>query len=676
MTEGSKEEDTSEEAPVKKVDEHPEVRERETTPAPIVSLVKVQEVLFAVEPAVVEPDVVPIEETIAVADTAIALGVEQAEIAAAEANESAAKAEEAAIAAVEAADVAAHAPVEFAEEASNAAMEMAEEAQRMSEIANAAASDAAKYAAAVKIQVTARGKMGRDRAKKLRMQKYVTAGDEVVEGESAIWATLASGLSVDEAVMAAEKCAGAAEKSAEMAVQAAVVAREVAATKIQSIHRRNQSHSRVAEIQEANATEVKNAVAQAQAATEEREMEAAAELIQRHERGRAARKKTREIAIDSNVISAREIEQMESEEAVLQAQHDAIMTKLALSQAQSLTKEQAAVKIQALQRGKLGRERAHYIEMKRRAKKEVLAAAASDRLGPTPRKTAVARPEPIRSEHSSEVSSKEPKSPIANQLQHKLSVVRGEIDHLQNKIVECLGNLDEDSLTMVMQLNARVENLIKIERQVAIAIDHRQRIELPPPSENDKGVKFALPEVSLSPAMSSNRSGRPAGQLPPLHGAVHRNYSEVHHQQSASIQANHKERLAGFYRDNNPAMMDKLDAILAKYRGHEEVLFQKLSRKYGVADQGMKEGTAQQWDGGMNKPRRSASDISGKARAEEQLFKEKQSLRTTEQNYMGRLLRNQIELENRMSRIQGPQTVTQPARGGGNLSMAGSGRPY
>ena len=39
-----------------------------------------------------------------------------------------------------------------------------------------------------------------------------------------------------------------------------------------------------------------------------------------------------------------------------------------------------------------------------------------------------------------------------------------------------------------------------------------------------------------------------------------------------------RERLAAFYRKHNPAMLDKCDAILAKYRGHEEVRLQPIER--------------------------------------------------------------------------------------------------
>merc|ERR1719231_866629 len=112
----------------------------------------------------------------------------------------------------------------------------------------------------------------------------------------------------------------------------------------------------------------------------------------------------------------------------------------------------------------------------------------------------------------------------------------------------------------------------------------------------------------------------------------------------------HRERLIAFYRQHNPAMLDKTDAILAKYRGHEEVLFHKLARKYAVSagDDSAKPA----WDNTRGNKKRSISDISGKSRANEVSAQQKQSMRNTEQNVMGRLLRNQIELENRVSRMQ------------------------
>ena len=45
----------------------------------------------------------------------------------------------------------------------------------------------------------------------------------------------------------------------------------------------------------------------------------------------------------------------------------------------------------------------------------------------------------------------------------------------------------------------------------------------------------------------------------------------------------HRERLIHFYRQQNPRKLGTVDAILAKYRGHEETLFQKLARKYNLS---------------------------------------------------------------------------------------------
>ena len=99
-------------------------------------------------------------------------------------------------------------------------------------------------------------------------------------------------------------------------------------------------------------------------------------------------------------------------------------------------------------------------------------------------------------------------------------------------------------------------------------------------------------------------------------------------------------------------MLDKVDAILAKYRGHEEVLFQKLARKYNLSAGDVGASDRPAWDNGSRNKKRSVGDISGKNRANEVGAAQKANLRNTEQNVMGRLLRNQIELENRVSRMQ------------------------
>merc|ERR1712224_1181742 len=128
------------------------------------------------------------------------------------------------------------------------------------------------------------------------------------------------------------------------------------------------------------------------------------------------------------------------------------------------------------------------------------------------------------------------------------------------------------------------------------------------------------------------------GNLAPLQhqsgGDSHRSpYQEVPRSGgSRSVHSNdestlgHRERLIAFYRKHNPAMLDKTDAILAKYRGHEEVLFHKLSRKYATstADEGEQRSG---WDNSVgNKKQRSVSDISGKNRASEVSNMQKQSL--------------------------------------------------
>lgn len=44
----------------------------------------------------------------------------------------------------------------------------------------------------------------------------------------------------------------------------------------------------------------------------------------------------------------------------------------------------------------------------------------------------------------------------------------------------------------------------------------------------------------------------------------------------------HRDRLIEFYTEYSPSMLDKVDAILNKYAGHEDVLFNKLEKKYGI----------------------------------------------------------------------------------------------
>ncbi|KAL7555209.1 hypothetical protein ACHAWF_018855 [Thalassiosira exigua] len=50
----------------------------------------------------------------------------------------------------------------------------------------------------------------------------------------------------------------------------------------------------------------------------------------------------------------------------------------------------------------------------------------------------------------------------------------------------------------------------------------------------------------------------------------------------------YKSKLAAFYREHNPEKLSSVDATLAKYEGTEDELFQKLYRKYGLAEDGTK----------------------------------------------------------------------------------------
>lgn len=419
-------------------------------------------------------------------------------------------------------------------------------------------------------------------------------------------------------------------------MEAATAAQDAAATKLQSVHRGGMARSRVHERRVQH--EVQNRVE-------------AAMVIQRNARGRQARKRVRTLeGARAGGLTMEEIQRMEAEEEDLQAEHDALMGNLGH---QRLSDDEAVTRLQALQRGRNGRQHVH--QLRERKARQAVPPAIPYSGRPQPIRT------PIRAERTPTES---PKSPIAQQLQHKLSLVRGEIDAIQQKIVQCLGSLDDDALSLVTQLNARVDNLVKIERQVAIAIEHRQRLDLPPvaaPNDNASGkaVRFASEH---SPASS----GQSALQLAPLQGPGldnHR-YHDVprsggsRSNQSDGLEAalSHRERLVAFYRQHNPAMLDKVDAILAKYRGHEEVLFHKLARKYATSTENSAKPS---WDNAVGNKKRTASDIAGRNRAEEVSSIQKQSLRTTEHHVMGRLLRNQIELENRVQRMA-------PGGAGGN----------
>jgi len=368
-----------------------------------------------------------------------------------------------------------------------------------------------------------------------------------------------------------------------------------------------------------------------------------------------------------------EIEAMEEEEKALQAQHDALM-----QQQMEEVRAEAAVRIQSLQRGKAGRERVDQRRQDLAPKPPI----GSPLAGRHARLTVQTPPQGL---NKASLLDGGLQSPMAQQLHHKLALIRGEIDGMQNQIVQCLARLDDDALDTVTSLNAAVDRLVNIERQVAIAIDHRQRMDAPPPvlSPAAKSVKF---HDQSSPSGLSAHSGYSGGvggsataaptQLAPIQAPAHNHtrappsggnrsgggYRDMEDSERGSHGGgagggpptlSHRERLINFYRQQNPAMLDKVDAILAKYRGHEEVLFQKLARKYNLSAGELGQEPRPQWDGaaGGNK-RRSVSDISGKNRANEVGAAQKANLRSTEQNVNARLLRNQIELENRLSNMQ------------------------
>ena len=109
----------------------------------------------------------------------------------------------------------------------------------------------------------------------------------------------------------------------------------------------------------------------------------------------------------------------------------------------------------------------------------------------------------------------------------------------------------------------------------------------------------------------------------------------------------HRERLVDFYRIHNPSMLSQVDAILHKYAGHEEILFQKLTRKYSTQPSPTESSHTRQ---STARSSRSAREIAGYRRAEEVANHQSVSRRNQEATLMGQLLKNQIELESRISR--------------------------
>mmetsp|Transcript_15288 Transcript_15288/g.41060 ORF Transcript_15288/g.41060 Transcript_15288/m.41060 type:complete len:133 (-) Transcript_15288:599-997(-) len=50
-----------------------------------------------------------------------------------------------------------------------------------------------------------------------------------------------------------------------------------------------------------------------------------------------------------------------------------------------------------------------------------------------------------------------------------------------------------------------------------------------------------------------------------------------------AFQVDHEAKLRRFYENHNPEKVKDVPSVLRKYKGREEVLYQKLSAKYGVS---------------------------------------------------------------------------------------------
>merc|ERR1711865_1057777 len=171
-----------------------------------------------------------------------------------------------------------------------------------------------------------------------------------------------------------------------------------------------------------------------------------------------------------------------------------------------------------------------------------------------------------------------PMSPIMTQLSKKLSSVRVQIDDAQEQIVQALSTLDESSLNLVTDLNAKVETLVKIERQLAIAIEHRNDVQAPIDSLRSPSQHVvspakhhvsppvhmpAPPARSVPRAQPQRRASEPRDgshrDLPPVDASqsnrsgrnTNRSARSAHSVRSA-LQTGLRERLMGFYSAHNP----------------------------------------------------------------------------------------------------------------------------
>eukprot|EP00658_Telonema_sp_P-2_P085558 TRINITY_DN9782_c0_g1_i6.p1 TRINITY_DN9782_c0_g1~~TRINITY_DN9782_c0_g1_i6.p1 ORF type:complete len:148 (+),score=41.62 TRINITY_DN9782_c0_g1_i6:231-674(+) len=109
------------------------------------------------------------------------------------------------------------------------------------------------------------------------------------------------------------------------------------------------------------------------------------------------------------------------------------------------------------------------------------------------------------------------------------------------------------------------------------------------------------------------------------------------------------ERLTAFYEQYNPDMLPKVDVILARYRGHEDVLFHKLKSKYCSQRSSRRRGGNVK--GELYSPE-AVKNVAGFERAKQVADHQKMRQFQKEEETIAKLLANQIALEARISSSQ------------------------